>query len=51
MPTAEDVAFLIHDTPMPIPGRYILHFDEIKQIALHFLQTGERSAAFAWKAT
>jgi Immunity protein Imm1 len=44
-----DVEFLTADTPTPIPARYILSFDEFKQIALYFLETGERSGAVRWE--
>ena len=42
------VEFLTANTPTPIPARNILRFDELKQIALHFLETGKRSGAFLW---
>lgn len=42
------VGFLMNNTLTPIPGRFILTFDEMKQIALHFLETGERSEVFSW---
>jgi hypothetical protein len=44
-----DVEFLTANTLTPIPARYILSFDEFKQIALHFLETGERSDAVKWE--
>ena len=44
------VEFLMNNTLTPIPGRYVLNFDEMKQIAVHFLETGDRSDAFAWEA-
>lgn len=44
-----DVEFLTADTPTPVPARNILTFDELKQIALHFFETGERSDAFSWE--
>jgi Immunity protein Imm1 len=44
------VEFLMNNTPTPISSRYILNFDEVKQIALHFLETGERSDAFSWES-
>lgn len=40
--------FLLGGTSTPIPARNILTFDEMKQIALHFLETGELSDAFSW---
>jgi Immunity protein Imm1 len=48
--TSGDVEFLTADTPTPVPARNILNFDELKKIALHFLQTGERSEAVSWEA-
>lgn len=43
-----DIEFLMADTPTPIAARYIVRFDELKEIALHFLRTGERSDAVTW---
>jgi Immunity protein Imm1 len=43
------VAFLMNNTPTEIPMRFILNFDEMKQIALYFLETGDRSGAFSWE--
>jgi hypothetical protein len=43
------VAFLVDSVSVPILGRFILEFDEVEQIAEHFLLTGERSDAFAWE--
>jgi hypothetical protein len=40
----------VDNVPVPIPGRYILDFDEVARIVLYFLATGERSGAFAWEA-
>jgi hypothetical protein len=48
--TSGDVEFLTANTPTPVPARNILNFDELKQIALHFQQTGERSEAVSWEA-
>jgi hypothetical protein len=48
--TSGDVEFLTADTPTPVPARNILSFDELKQVALHFVQTGGRSEAVSWKA-
>lgn len=42
--------FLLGGTATPIPAREILTFDEMKKIAMHFLETGERSDAFSWEA-
>ena len=43
------VAFLMNNTPTEIPARFILSCDEMKQIALHFLETGQRSNAVSWE--
>jgi hypothetical protein len=43
------IEFLDANTPTPIPARYIIRFDELKQILIHFLETGERSNAFSWE--
>jgi Immunity protein Imm1 len=43
------VAFLTAATPTPIAARYILSFDELKVIAIHFLETGERSNSVSWE--
>ncbi len=44
------VDFLTANTPTPIAAHYILSFDELKQIALYFFETGERSRAVLWEA-
>jgi Immunity protein Imm1 len=44
-----DIEFLCGGTPTPIPARNILRSDELRKIALYFLETGERSDAFAWE--
>ena len=43
------VEFLTANTPTPVPARNILSFDELRQIALYFLETGQRSNAFSWE--
>jgi hypothetical protein len=43
------VEFLSANTPTPIAARYIISFDELKQVAQHFLQTGERSNVVSWQ--
>ena len=43
------VEFLAANTPTPIAARYIINFDELKAIALHFLNTGERSGSTSWQ--
>jgi hypothetical protein len=44
------VEFLAADTPTPCAARYIIRFDEVKKVALYFLQTGERSDTVSWQA-
>jgi hypothetical protein len=46
--TSGYVEFLTANTPTPVPARNILTFDELKKIALYFLETGERNDAFSW---
>jgi hypothetical protein len=41
--------FLAANTLTPIAARYIISFDEMKMIALHFVQTGQRSDAVSWQ--
>jgi Immunity protein Imm1 len=43
------VEFLISNTPTPFAARYIISFDELKEIALHFMKTGERSNRVLWQ--
>jgi Immunity protein Imm1 len=43
------VEFLAAGTPTPFAARYIISFEELEEIALHFLVTGERSAAVSWQ--
>jgi hypothetical protein len=45
----EYVEFLCGDTPSPISKRYCLPFESVKEIAAHFLETGERSPAVRWE--
>ena len=47
---ARYVTFLINNVPTPIPGRYVVSFNALKQITLRFLVTGERSAECDWEA-
>lgn len=44
-----DVEFFAANTLTPIAARYILSFDELTEIAAHFLKAGERSDAFSWE--
>lgn len=41
--------FLTANTPTPFAARYIISFDELKEIALYFLQAGERSNVVSWQ--
>lgn len=41
--------FLVGGTPTPIPTRYILPFDLVQEIAVHFLETGEAGQAVSWE--
>lgn len=43
------VEFLTGNTPTPVAARYIISFDELKEVILYFLQTGERSDAVVWQ--
>jgi hypothetical protein len=43
------VEFLTANTPTAFAARYIISFDELKEIALHFLETGERSNCVLWR--
>jgi len=43
------VEFLAASTPTPLAARYIISFDELKQVACHFLDTGGRSDVVSWQ--
>jgi hypothetical protein len=45
----ESVEFLAGNTPTPVPSRYILPFEKIKEIAREFRNTGTRSADLTWE--
>jgi Immunity protein Imm1 len=47
--TNGEIEFLTANTPTPIAARYILSFDELKEIALRFLATGARSDSVSWE--
>lgn len=47
--TAGEMEFLTANTPTPIAARYILTFAELKEIALYFLETGERCQSVLWE--
>jgi len=47
---ANDYAeFLINDTRTPVQSRYCLPFETVKEIAAHFLETGERTHGVIWE--
>jgi len=41
--------FLTANTDTPVPTRYCLPIGEIKEIASHFLGTGERTREYVWE--
>jgi hypothetical protein len=41
--------FLTANTPTAFAARYIITFDELKEIAFYFLETGERSDSVLWR--
>lgn len=43
------IEFLTANTPTPVAARYIISFGELKEVALYFLQTGERSDVVVWQ--
>lgn len=43
------VEFLTANTPTPVAARYIIPFDDLLQIALYFVHTGERSNNVLWQ--
>ena len=43
------IEFLAADTPTPVAARYIISFEELKEVILHFFQTGDRSDAVVWQ--
>jgi hypothetical protein len=43
------VEFLAASAATPVAARYIISFDELKQIARHFLDTGGRSDMVSWQ--
>lgn len=48
-PDEEYVDFLMGNTPSPVPKRNCLPFEKVKEIAAHFIETGERSSAVSWE--
>jgi hypothetical protein len=45
----DDGEFLAGDTPTPIPARNILPFEQVKQIAIYFRETGAPSPGVSWE--
>jgi hypothetical protein len=45
----EYVEFLCGNTPSPVPRRNILPLEKVKEIAAHFIVTGERSPLISWE--
>jgi len=45
----EYVEFLTGDTLTPIARRYCLPFEMLREVAVYFVETGERSPAVAWE--
>lgn len=45
----DDIEFFSGGTASPIPARNIINFDELKEIAQHFLKMGERSPTPHWE--
>lgn len=43
------IEFLIGGTATPVPARYALPFDVMKQVAVDFLRTGATSQALGWE--
>jgi hypothetical protein len=41
--------FLVGDTTTPVPMRYALPFSLVKEVAVYFLQSGERSPSVSWE--
>jgi hypothetical protein len=46
---SEHVEFLAGNTSTPVPSRYILPFEDIKDIASEFRSTGTHSADVTWE--
>jgi hypothetical protein len=43
------VEFLAGGTLTPFAARYIISFNELQQVLIHFLETGQRSNAVLWQ--
>jgi len=44
-----EVEFMLGGTLSPVPARYILPFEKMKEIVVHFQRTGERSPMVSWE--
>jgi hypothetical protein len=42
--------FLVGGTPTPIPTRYCLPFELVKEIAVYFLKSGDRDSRVVWES-
>jgi hypothetical protein len=45
----EYMEFLTANTPSPVPRRYCVPFETAKQIAAHFVETGNRWPSVSWE--
>jgi hypothetical protein len=45
----ECIYFLISDQPTPIPKRYCLSFDNLKEVVSYFIETGDRWPGVPWE--
>jgi Immunity protein Imm1 len=43
------VEFLTANTPTAFAARYIIRFAELEEVAVHFLETGQRSEKVSWQ--
>lgn len=43
------IEFQCGGTPTPVGARNILRFEELREIVLHFMRTGERSNTVSWR--
>jgi hypothetical protein len=43
------IEFLIDGTPTPVSMRYCIPLEDVRQIANHFLKTGELDSSFLWE--
>ena len=41
--------FMMGGQPFYVPAKFILPFEKVKEIAIHFQQTGALSPAFRWE--